>query len=163
MSNPGLTAPARSGVGLVLILGGVVVILVLNSELLNPSGSSAATLWLAGAGGLGLVSGFTTGNSAQTGTASEFLKFLSAGIVVPMVAGAVTLLEFRTGTTETWTYAGEKTTSHTTSITLPEGYEHFHPLWVLGGFFLMYGIAAVIGAVLGAVLRGLGIEIKMTR
>jgi len=37
-------------------------------------------LWFSGAAGLGLLSGYTTGMSTESGTASEFLKFLSGGV-----------------------------------------------------------------------------------
>jgi len=49
-------------------------------------------LWMAGAVALGLVSGFTTGLSKQPGSGTEFVKFLGAGILVPILGGLAALL-----------------------------------------------------------------------
>lgn len=54
----------------------------------EPDGLWTKLRWLAGAASLGLISGFTTGASAQTGAAAELLKFISGGILVPLVGGA---------------------------------------------------------------------------
>jgi hypothetical protein len=144
-------------------VGLIALVTVMNSSVVTPSASTVAIIWLLGAGAVGLISGFTTGTSKQTGMGTEFMKFLSVGIITPMIAGAVTLLEFRKGTIETWTFEGEKMTGHSTGVSIPAGYEHFHPIWVLGGFFLMYGFFAVVGAVLGIALRKAGFDIEITR
>jgi hypothetical protein len=130
------------------------------------TGAGAGTVgqvWLAGAAALGLVSGFTTGAVGQTGIGTEFLKFLSAGIIAPLLGAVVTLLEFRKLTFEFNTYtASQQLESKVVGIQLPDAFPFMHPLWVLGAFFLTFSLGAVLGIVLGVAARRMGnIEIKV--
>ncbi len=147
------TKTAVAGVVAIVLLWGVLLLACVFSERVTPNKDTTVALWLAGGAALGLVSGFTTGASNQTGIGSEFLKFISAGIITPLLGGIVTLLQFRKEMVETSRYEGGQLVQRTTADVIPEGYVPIHPLWMLGGFFLMYGIFAVVGVVIGAVLR----------
>ena len=94
------------------------------------------SLWLAGAGALGLLSGYTTGASSQVGAASEFLKFVSGGILLPLFGGIATTLSNE-------------------SI--------FYSLEIIGGFLFFYSLFAIIGLIVGAKSRTDGIEITLAR
>ena len=121
---------------------------------------SIVAIWLVGAGGLGLLSGYTTGASEKTGSASDFLKFVSGGVLVPLLGGVAALLRGSQKTTETHRYEDglvvEKITS--TSSSFQDAISH--PLVVLGGFLLLYSIFAVIGIVVGIHYKTKGFVIK---
>ena len=104
------------------------------------------SLWLAGAGALGLLSGHTTGASSQVGAASEFLKFVSGGILLPLFGGIATLL------------SGSGDTANTLS-----NESIFYSLEIIGGFLFFYSLFAIIGLIVGAKSRTDGIEITLAR
>ena len=110
-------------------------------------------LWMAGAGALGLVSGFTTGLSTDAAGKTEFMKFLVAGVSVPLLGGVAALMGKTQEVTENSTYSStqlvEKTTKTVTSLS--DG--SLHPLAVVGSFFLMFGVVAILGIVSGMLLR----------
>lgn len=117
-------------------------------------------LWLAGGAALGFLSGFTTGASEQTGTAAEFLKFLSAGVLVPLIGGVTALLRAPQITKETTTSTAGVTEKVITTGPSTEGIL-LHPLSVLGSFFLVYSLFAVLGIGVGMFTREKGHVIKI--
>jgi hypothetical protein len=129
----------------------------------DPAGVWTKLLWLAGAAALGLVSGFTTGASSQTGAGAELLKFISGGILVPLLSGVVAILQYRQGSKEHYQYMGDHLVEKTTEATVPTDFAYFHPLWVLALFFVGYCSFAVIGVMLGQALQAAGFSIKVTR
>jgi len=124
-------------------------------------GRTIAYAWIGGAGALGLLSGYTTGNSNQPGTASEFLKFLSGGVLVPLVGGIVAVVQQPHKTTETTTYTGDHVTQQVTETTFSSPSAHLYPLGLLAGFFIAYSMFAIVGVLLGVENRARGSEIKM--
>ena len=116
-------------------------------------GRTITVVWLAGAGALGLLSGFTTGASKQQGTAGELLKFLSAGIIVPLLGGIAAIVRQPQQTIERSTYVGEHVTEKITEIVLKPEIAYLYPLAILGGFFVTYGVFATLAIILGVVLR----------
>jgi hypothetical protein len=114
-------------------------------------------MWFAGAAALGLLTGYTTGASEQPGTAGEFLKFLGAGILVPFIGGVASLLQRPQVTTESYTYVGTQVAQKLTEVKNLSGVGVFHPLSVLGGFFALYGLSAILGIVIGARHREKGV------
>lgn len=148
------------------ILFGLFVVVVVSLPLTRLLSDSPVlfvlAMWLVGAGALGLLSGFTTGASSQAGTAAEFLKFLSGGIVVPILGAVAALLQQRQKTVESFTYTGDQITEKVTEVTIPSQFAEFHPLWVLGSFLFAYGFLAVLGIVLGVSCRNKKFMIKLT-
>ena len=145
-----------------MLLGVIIVARpILLYDAFGLDGRTIIVVWLAGAGALGLLSGYTTGASEQTGTAGEFLKFLSGGVLVPLVGGIAALVRQPERTTERSTYVGDHVTEKITEVTLPSQAAHFHPLLVLGSFFVAYSVLAIIGIRLGVAHRAGGISIKM--
>jgi hypothetical protein len=108
-------------------------------------------LWLSGAASLGLLSGYTTGVSTENGTASEFLKFISGGVFVPLL-GAVGVLVSSQRDTE------RQSLEKVTEASAPAA---FFPLAVLGGFLAFYSFFAMAGIILGVWHRSRGVWIKM--
>jgi hypothetical protein len=143
---------SRFGIGLlaitVILIGLIGIGAFRSAEALQPG-----RFWIAGAAAIGLLAGLTTGLSKQTGSGVELLKFLGAGLLVPLLGGVVALLEKSETVTEKTTYTGtlvsEKSTSTVTAF--PEGIEH--PLGTVGSFFAAFAIAACLGLVAGACLR----------
>jgi hypothetical protein len=121
------------------------------------------TAWLGGAAALGVLSGFTTGASEHTGTASEFLKFLSGGVVVPLLGGLGAMIGQAQQTTESFVYDGEKVLQHVTQVGLDSVTTSLYPLGVFGGFLLAYSLSAVLGIILGAKFRVGGISIRVVK
>lgn len=121
------------------------------------------TAWLGGAAALGVLSGFTTGASDHTGTASEFLKFLSGGVVVPLLGGLGAMIGQAQKTTESFVYDGENVLKHVTEAGLDSVTASLYPLGVFGGFLLAYSLSAVLGIILGAKFRAGGICIKVVK
>ena len=105
-------------------------------------------LWLAGAVGLGLISGYSTGASKKTGSTGEFLKFVSAGIVVPLL-GATSIVQGSKVVSESITYVQDQVATKVTDTSGVSYEAGIHPLAVLGGFFLFYGAFAATGIVIG--------------
>jgi hypothetical protein len=122
----------------------------------NREAVKTATLWVAGATVLGLLTGLTTGLSKATGTAEKYLGFLSAGILVPLIGGIAVLLQTGQTVTERYTYSGDQLTRKVTT-TMPEQPSFLlHPIAVLGLFFAAYSCAAVVGILAGIVLKKSG-------
>ena len=133
---------------LVLLIGLIVLIKVADWTATN---ALLAIVWAAGAAAFGLLSGYTTGASKQPGTAAEFLKFLGAGIIVPLIGGIVSLVQRPQTVTENYKYypGGTLTESKTTATTYPEtGF--LHPLFVFALFLCVYGLFSVLGIMLGS-------------
>jgi hypothetical protein len=118
-----------------------VVLLAGSCALVDSSTTSIGSVWFAGAGVLGLLSGFTTGASSETGAGSELLKFVAGAIIAPLLGSVVSL----------------------TSVASPAPATAIHPMWALGTFFVGFGLAAVLGVLFGMLLREKGHEIKMKR
>jgi hypothetical protein len=148
-------APTPSDTAILRKYAGVTLLLVAVGVWAMAVGSSTRTqtAWVLGGGILGLLSGFVTGASNQPGTAGQFLAFISGGVLVPLFGGAVALMQFRQGTMESYTYSGEQVLTKTTQIQLPANIEHVHPIWVLGSFFIAYGLGAILGILAGMYLR----------
>lgn len=121
------------------------------------------TAWLGGAAALGVLSGFTTGVSDHTGTASEFLKFLSGGVVVPLLGGLGAMIGQAQRTTESYVYDGDNVLQHVTEAGLDSVTTSLYPLGVFGGFLLAYSLSAVLGIILGAKFRTGGISIRVVK
>ena len=103
-------------------------------------------LWLSGAASLGLLSGYTTGASKEAGAASEFLKYLSGGVLIPLLGGAAGLVQGSETITKSY-LAGPQAV--------------FHPIAVVGGFLIFYGLFAAVGIVIGIYSRGKEISINL--
>ena len=99
--------------------------------------------------------------SDQTGTGTEFLKFLSGGLWVPLLAGVAGLVRGSEKVTESYRYADGQLVEKV--IDTPGAVESAasHPMGVLGGFILFYGCFAAVGIVLGIHHRSRGVRIKM--
>jgi hypothetical protein len=123
---------ARVG-GIVLLLLGVAVIV--SVPWWGPDDISLR-VWMSGAGALGLLSGFTTGFSSRAGSGSEFLKFLGAGILVPLIGGSAALIA-----------RAQDVDAQLESAPSAD------PLIVLGSFFLVFGLVAILGILSGVLLR----------
>jgi hypothetical protein len=167
--NPDSSTDLRKGakmdkkLGLLLISLVLFVLVALGAcHLAGPDSTAARYGWVVGAGALGLMTGLVTGASNQAGIGGQLLTFVSGGILVPLFGGVVALMQFRQGTREEYTYAGEHVATKTTSVFFPTGVEPLHPIWVLGAFFALYGSAAILGILLGVLLRESGFAIKMT-
>ena len=126
------TLAARIG-GIVFLLLGVVVII--SVPWWGPDDISLR-VWMSGAGALGLLSGFTTGFSSRAGTGGEFLKFLGAGILVPLIGGAASLIA-----------RAQDVDAQLESAPSAD------PLIVLGSFFLVFGLVAIAGILSGVLFR----------
>ena len=109
-------------------------------------------LWLAGAAALGLLTGFTTGLSSHAGSGVEFVKFLGAGVLVPLVGGVSALIARPQQVTEKSVYTGTQLSEKiTTTVTLSDA--AIHPLAVLGSFFLAFALVAIVGIIGGVLAR----------
>ena len=133
-----------------LVLFAIIVAGPLVSYYLVSESLVIVATWLAGARALGLLSGYTTGASRATGTAGEFLKFLSGGVLVPLVGGIAGLLQRPQKITERYTYAGDQLVEKITETALASPFPLFQPLVILGSFLLVYGLLAIAGIILGA-------------
>jgi hypothetical protein len=142
---------ARSGI--LLLSVGVSAIIWLAWPL-SLSGSDLLRFWLAGGGALGLLTGYTTGLSKETGSGIEFVKFLSAGLVVPIIGALAALLS----TTETVTISeysgsGAQPLKKITETVASLSDASLHPAAALGSFFAVFGLFAVLGLTAGALFR----------
>lgn len=122
-----------------LILG--ILLLLGSCSLVDLTTTSVARTWFAGAVLLGLLSGFTTGASAETGAGTELMKFLSGAIIAPLLASAVSL----------------------TSPTSPAPTPTIHPMWAIGAFFIGFASAAMLGIQIGMLFRKKDLEIMQKR
>jgi len=110
---------------------GVVVADVAANEVASSEVRVVVALWLSGAAALGLLSGYTTGASDQTGTASEFLKFVSGGVLVPLLGGAAGLVQGSEKASESYSYLDGQLVEKVTATSGPLHATVFHPLAVL--------------------------------
>jgi hypothetical protein len=113
------------------------------------NGVTLVVVWIAGAGALGLLTGYSTGVSETSGTTTEFLKLIGPGVVIPVLAGIATVVNQPKTTTETFVYVGSQVSSKTTAVTLSSEFAHLHPLALFASFFLFYSTLAVAGILLG--------------
>jgi hypothetical protein len=127
----------------ILVVGALVgvALLISSSALVDLTGASIARTWFAGAVALGLLSGFTTGASHETGAGTELMKFLSGAIIAPLLGSVVSL----------------------TSSTSPAPTPTIHPMWAIGAFFMGFGSAAMLGIMIGISFREKSLEIKQWR
>ena len=145
--------------GIVLaILGIIIVVLLVKGVIGLPT--EAARLWAAGAAALGLTTGFTTGISDQEGSGQNFTTFIGAGIVVPLLGGVATLLVNKQVVTEKSVYTGTQLTLKTTTTETPVSDGFLHPIAVLGSFFVVFALLAVVGIFAGMLLRQSGWVVK---
>jgi hypothetical protein len=139
--------------GIIVIVVGAASVVLLAAGTLLSVGHAPWELWTAGAAALGLLTGFATGLSQDAGSGKSFVTFVGAGILVPLLGGVGALFERTQAVTEKSTYAGtqivEKTT--TTMTSLSEG--SYHPLAVMGSFFTVFAILAIVGIIGGILLR----------
>jgi hypothetical protein len=145
--------------GIVLtVIGIIAVFLLAKGGIMLPT--DPAHLWAAGAAALGLVTGFTTGNSEKEGSGQEFVKFIGTGILVPLVGGVATLLVNKQVVTEKSDYSGTLLTLKTTTTETPASDGFLHPIAVLGSFFAVFAVTAVVGLFAGMLLRLGGVSVK---
>ena len=141
--------------GIFFSLAGILIVLALIwVAACSSSNRSIELFWLAGAAAIGFLSGFTTGASTNAGSGMEFVKFIGTGILIPILGGAGTLYIGEKAYTEKNVYSSsdnliEQTTNTATSF--PNAL--LHPLAVMGLFFAVFALLAVIGIVAGAALR----------
>lgn len=136
-----------------------VVILLFVTGRVGPD-NQAVRLWIAGAMALGFAVGLTTGMSATAGASAEFIKFVSAGVVVPVLGGIGAFLTSREEVLESFRYEEAELVEHskTTVTAFPD--ELLHPFSVLGLFFAGFALCAVVGITVGKLLSQAGIVIK---
>jgi hypothetical protein len=141
----------------ILFLGGMLVVVAAVCSMTGDAAWRLPYLWIAGAGGLGLLSGYTTGLSTKDGSGIELVKFLGPGILVPLLGAAGSLLTRNQTTTEKTTYAGtlpvEKVTTVVTSFADP----FMQPVAVVASFFVAFAVLASLGISAGALLRHAGV------
>ena len=145
--------------GIVLASLGIIVVVLLVNGVIGLT-TEAARLWVAGAAALGLVTGFTTGISEQAGSGQEFVKFIGAGILVLLLGGVATLLVNKEVVTEKFDYSGTQLMLKTTTTETPISDGFLHPIAVLGSFFTVFAVLAVVGIFAGMLLRKSGWEVK---
>jgi hypothetical protein len=110
-----------------------------------------AALWFSGAVALGFISGYTTGASKYVAISSEFLKFLSGGVLVPLFGGAAGLIQGPEKVIESYRYVDDQLIKKVVETSGP--LHAMHPLAVLGGFLVFYGFFAVVGILVGVYHR----------
>jgi hypothetical protein len=123
----------------------------------------AARLWGAGAAGLGLLSGFSTGATTELSSKTEFVKYLGAGVLVPLIGGLGALVDKAEKVTEKSVYVGTTLVEKTTTTLSEPLAGSLHPLAVLGSFFGLFAIFAILGIVVGVLLKKEGFELKGAR
>ena len=146
----GITVGALAFLAVVLVLAGV----------LGPS-NDAARLWTAGAMGLGLSVGLTTGLSKQEGSSREFMKFVSAGVVVPILGAIGAFLVKNEEVSELSTYEGTQLVEKTTTTVTSFSNDLLQPFAILGLFFGAFALLAVVGITSGILLRRAGIVLMV--
>jgi vacuolar-type H+-ATPase subunit I/STV1 len=117
----------------------------------NP-GQFSMRLWMAGAGALGLVSGFITGFSSSSDSGKAFTTFISTGLLVPILGGVAALLGDTEKVTEKTTYLNSNIVEKTTETVSSISDNLLHPLAVLGSFFLAFGVLAILGIIAAKLL-----------
>ena len=131
------TPPKAATIVLLVTLGVIGAVPVVSWFLFESDESHILAVWLAGAAGLGMLCGYTTGASEHTGAGTELIKFLGAGILVPLLAGIATLLQRPQKTAETYTYTpSDQVATKVVDTTFPAESALSHPLLILGSFFL---------------------------
>ena len=156
-----MTDKRASGGKVLVAAGGAAVIVMAVVAALQ---ASPMMLWVAGAAALGLLAGFTTGLSQQTGVGLEFVKFLGAGLVIPLVGAVAVILNKTQSATETYSYSGTNLDKKVTLTQTEFPDKLSHPLAILGLFFSAFAIFAVVGVIAGSLLKKAGvIEVKFTR
>lgn len=158
--------PEESGTITVILVAAfilaVVSAILTASIVASPDTRHLITLWLSAAGALGLLSGYTTGASDENGTASEFLKFLSGGLLVPLFGGVAGLVSGSEKVTESYRYVDGQLVEKVTDTQGALQTIASHPMAVLGGFIVFYSVFAAAGIVLGIHHRSKGVKIEMT-
>lgn len=149
--------------GIVITLLGLLVVFLAYKLLPGFPDRPSAWFWITGAAALGLVSGLTTGLSENPGSGTSFMTFLGAGLLVPIIGGVAALLEQTVEVTEKSTYLSDQLVEKTTMTVTSFSDGSVHPLAVLGSFFLVFGVVAVLGIVGGALLRESGLTVKNER
>ena len=151
------------GIGIVVV--GVPVFFVVLNQILDDLVKSTVWFWAAGAGALGLVSGFITGLSTAEGSGKAFITFLGTGLLVPILGGVGAFLGQTESVTETSTYLNDHLIKKTTdTVTSFSDGDLLHPLAVLGLFFLAFTALAIVGIVGGVLLRkGKLLEVMATK
>ena len=143
------------------ILSVVLLLFLAGSQFASLAGSnSSIALWIVGAAALGLLSGFVTGASEQQGAGAEFLRFLSGGILVPLLGAISSLIQLPQKTTEHFSYSADQITQKITETTIPLPGGYVQPLSIVGTFMLAYSLFAIVGIVVGIHRRKAGQEIK---
>jgi len=147
-------------IGTLVMVAGVVIILCLAGGKVSVAGDRGP-MWIAGAAALGLVSGLTTGLSTHAGSGQAFVTFVGAGILVPILGGVAALLSNTQVVTEKSTSSGPLTEKTTETSTLrSDGF--LDPLAVVGSFFVVFALLAILGLFGGVLLREAGFEVKLS-
>ena len=154
----------RKRFGIAITVAGVVVVLALVFwAIWGTQGQAIGRLWIAGAAGIGFLSGFTTGVSNDTGSGKEFVKFIGTGVLIPILGSGGTLLIGIKEYTEKNVYLQDKLTEQTTRTVTTFSDGLLHPIAVLGSFFVGFALLAVVGIIAGALLRAENLmDVKLT-
>jgi hypothetical protein len=146
--------------GTIIILAGAVIVVCLACGIIPVPSDHPIQLWMAGAAALGLLTGFTTGASADLGSGKEYVKFVGTGILVPIFGAVGTLLERTQKVTENSTYSGAQLVEKITTTLTPLAEGSLTPLTALGSFFVAFALFALLGIVGGVLLRIGGFEVR---
>lgn len=158
-----MSEKANLSLGVVILILAVATVVILTGWVMPVGGAGVPMrLWIAGAGALGLVSGLTSGLSKQPGSGTEFVKFIGAGILVPILGGVAALLAKTQEVAEKSTYSGTQLVEKTTRTVTFLSDGSMHPLAVPGAFFVAFALLAVLGIIAGALLRKSGFIEVMT-
>ena len=142
--------------GALLGIAGIVMIGLLTRWSLSISQPhSPERLWLAGAAALGLLTGFATGLSGESGSGKQFVAFVGTGILVPILGGVGAVLVRSERVTEKSTYAGNQLVEKTTETIPAEG--SLDPMAVVGSFFVLFALFGALGLIGGALLKKAGV------
>lgn len=152
---------AKQGIlaGALIAIIALVVAVLFATGVWGPS-DDAPRLWTAGAMALGLSVGLTTGLSNKDGSGQEFVKFVSVGVVIPVLGAVGALLVKRDGVSERWTYDGTVLVEKITTTETSFSNDLLNPFSVLGLFFTGFAVFAVVGIVAGVLLRDGGFVVK---
>jgi len=156
--------PRKTTTLLVLLALGVGVAGIWGAVSASEGGAgAAAAVWLAGAAGLGLVTGYTTGASNRDGTVADYLTFLSGGVLVPLLGAAAGLTQSTETMSETYTYYDDtmQVATKVTETVHQTAHGYLYPVVVIGGFLAAYSALAIGGLLIGAYHRGNGFVIKL--
>lgn len=150
----------KVGWGIAIGVCAFVVVVLFATGALGPA-DDAVRLWLAGAMGLGFSVGITTGMSNQPGSAQEFLKFASAGVMVPIFGAIAALLEKSQEVKEVSRYDGTQLIERTTNTVTSFSNGLLNPFAVLGLFFVGFASFAALGIATGILLRKGGVVLPV--